>query len=445
MKILILSFCLMVSLVGCATRPSVLQIFKGGNEVPLMQTSQERSEEPQRSILGKDELSLEDCYQLALSYNDRLKWATENYKQALLLQDRAWSSILPSFRLKTNYTVHEEAAQFGSLKERYEEKISLEQPIFSGFREFHGLGQAKSIIRSKAALLQHEQTQIFLNLSTVFYEILKLESMLRTMGSLIELEQKRLGDTQERYRLGLVRKTEILLIESDLEDAKAKQIRTQGDLKTARARLNTLIGVKVEQPLVDIASSEVEGTLNYLLGRAYQHREDLKALHFDIEAARKEVSYVVGEFWPSIVLTGNWYLDRNGPSENVLWDVSVGGSLPIFEGGEIQARVKEARSKLKQAEILYELQEKTVEEEVTQAFALCEALSEEVKALRKKVELMEENYHLTLEEHQQGLATQLDVQWVYQQWVDARLSLDQALWSLKFSQAQLRFACGGIL
>lgn len=447
MKIFLLSSLLIFCLWGCSMRQHPLHppIALRGNVTNSQQESRDKSQGVQKCILSQESLSLEDCFQLALLYSDQLKLSGENYYQALLLREKAWAAILPSLNLKTNYTFQEEAAQFGSLREKHEEKITLEQPLFSGFKEYYGLGQTRSLILSQASLLRHEQTQIFLNVSAAFYEILKFESTLQTLNSLIELQQKRLNETRERFTLGLVRKTEILLIEADLEDTKAKQVRTLGDLQAARAQLNVLLGIETDKSLRDVADTDETRDLNALLNLAYMNRQDLISLGYDRETARQQVSYIAGEFWPSVVLTGNIYLDRNGPQENVDWDISIGASLPLYEGGEIRTQLKEAQSKLRQAEILYDLQKKIVTQEVTQAFALSRALAEEAKALKKKVELVEENYLLTQEEHQQGLATQLDLQWVYQEMANVKLSYEQSLWSFKFSRSQLSFACGAPL
>jgi outer membrane protein len=395
-------------------------------------------------ILNKSELNLEDCYQLALAYNDRLKIAGENYYQAVLLKSRAWSEILPKVDFKGSYFQQASAAEFGSLKERRETKFTAEQPLFQGFREINGLQGAKYQALSEAAQLQFEKTLVFANVAAAVYEILKLESTLQTLDLLIQNQKERLKDAQERHKLGLIRRTEVLLIETDLEDAKAKRVSAFGNLRVARAKIAVLLGVQIHQPLVDHEDTSDWNNIDKLLEEALVRREDLKSLAYDIKVARKEVLLVTGEFLPTVNFLGNYYLHRDGPQEGVDWDVLVAGSLPIFEGGDIRARLKEASSKFRQAEYLYEFQKKTVIEEVSQAFAVYESLKEETAVLKKKVDLAEENYHLVTEEYHHGLATHLDVQLVYQQLVDAKLAYEQARWNHKVSKAQIKYVSGQI-
>lgn len=396
------------------------------------------------AILEKKELNLEDCYQLALAYNDRLKIAGEDYYQAVLLKARAWSEILPKVDFKASYLRQSSAAEFGALKERRETKFSAEQPLFQGFREITGLQGAKYHAESQAAQLHFEKTRIFANVAAAVYEILKFESTLKTLDVLIKNQNERLKDAEERHKLGLIRRTEVLLIETDLEDAKAKRVRAFGGLRVARATLGVLLGVQIHQPLVDDESIPDWNNMDELLQEALVRRQDLKSLELDIKVSKKEVLYIAGEFLPTVNLLGNYYFHRDGPQADVDWDVLVSGSLPIFEGGDIRARLKESSSKLRQAEYSYELQKKTVTEEVSQAFAVYEALKEETAVLKKKVDLAEENYNLMGEEYKHGLATHLDVQLVYQQLLDAKLAYEQARWNHKVSKAQIKFICGQI-
>ncbi len=399
---------------------------------------------PVEEVMQKEKWTLKDCYAIALAYNDQLKLVHEDYFQSVILKQRAWAGILPSLSLRTNYTKQETAGQFGSLEERHEEKIVLEQPIFQGFKEYYGIGQARQNILAKEALVRFEQSQIFAYVAKAFYEILKLESAKITLQDLIKIQESRLEYIHERYKLGLVRKTEVLSIETDLEDAHVKLVRIDGELQVAKIHLEVLLGLSIAQKLEDNSDRSSIYALDELLQQAYFNRDDLIAVKHQIEVAQKQISISYAHFWPTVSLLGNWYLDRNGPQENVDWDVSVGTSWSIFEGGALRAQLKEAYSKLKQAEIQYELQKKNIREEVTRAFSTYRSLDQELVFLKKKTELAQENYQLIEEEYKHGLATHLDVQQVYQKLMDSKLAFNQAKWDHQLVIEEMHFVSGDL-
>ncbi len=71
-----------------------------------------------------------------------------------------------------------------------------------------------------------------------------------------------------------------------------------------------------------------------------------------------------GAHLPSLDLNANRYLERSGSLENVDWDVQLALTIPLYAGGSVQSRVREAQSQSTQAELGVSQAQRQAEQEI---------------------------------------------------------------------------------
>src|SRR5436309_1277841 len=99
-------------------------------------------------LSGADPLTLRDCFRAALKRSEVLAGQRELVVQAQEHYSQAWGSILPSVNAFYSYLQQDSSglAGTGSAASQPTMKITADQPLFRGFREFAALDEAKALI-----------------------------------------------------------------------------------------------------------------------------------------------------------------------------------------------------------------------------------------------------------------------------------------------------------
>jgi outer membrane protein TolC len=141
-----------------------------------------------------------------------------------------------------------------------------------------------------------------------------------------------------------------------------------------------------------------------------RERADVRAQRADVEASARRVRYEKGSYWPTLDLLGNYYTHR-APAylAPINWDVTLALSVPLFQGGRVQADVRRATSAQRQSQLMLEELERRVVYQVRRLHGDLSAAVEESQAQEDSADAAQKSYDSLKEEYKLGLVTNLDV------------------------------------
>ena len=442
-----------------ATAPGSHLLLASEEPAPLPWKSAERSDvlEAARS---RGYLTLRDCFAIAVRENERIGRAQEDYTQASLVKMQARGAVLPLVTLEDNYYRQNKvtipatggtASAFSFADSRNQVALHLAQPIFRGLRERNFYKYADANIRTFAYALEDARRQLYMNVAQDFYVVLQIEGEVRALEDTVQVERERFKEIQARREAGLARKSEVLLVESQLARDESRLIRTRNDLQVARRQLGFLLTVPADLPLRDespapAAPAASSGTgeggdeLAALIRDARSNRSDLKQRESAVRAAEYQVAVARGAYFPSIDLDAYGYLDRTNYSEfqeETDWSAQIDFTFPVFDGGRIKSDVLTAKSRLQQAILDRDQLARRVELEVEAAYLTVQSDAAQMKTLEVSVASADENYNLVKEEYRNGLATNLEVFAAQNQLLSARLDLERQKYQVGLDAAVL--------
>jgi outer membrane protein TolC len=117
--------------------------------------------------------------------------------------------------------------------------------------------------------------------------------------------------------------------------------------------------------------------------------------------------------------------------------------LPIFEGGRIQARIREERAKLAAAQERFRKLELQVRLEVETAQLNMTSAFERVQTTEKTIEQARESLRIEREKYELGKGAIMDVLDAQSALLDAETNYYRALADFNVARAQLQLATGG--
>ncbi len=398
------------------------------------------------ALSAKGELGLEDCWRLAIHRSETLAMDLEEIRRLEALYGQAVAAVLPRVVLQGSYSRQDTAGVSSSaftLGERTEWKVTGRQPLFSGFREFFAIRQARALREAREHDVRRARLALYGNVAEAFYAALQAEREMETTAGSLRLAKERLVELRAREGAGISRRSETLAQEAEAAAAAARLVELRGALAVSWETLRFLTGLRGPKRLAD--ATPLPGSLpavDAAAERAAAGRSDIQALEREADAAEEAVRVARAGHWPTVRLEGNWYLHREGISEDVDWDVAVIGELPLFEGGGTEARIRDAESSLRTARLRLERLRREAGLEVRRTHADLLAHLAALDSLERRVASASEHSEIAEAEYRQGIVTNLEVLRAFQERDEALLARDRARFQAKVAAVRLAVAEG---
>jgi outer membrane protein len=389
-----------------------------------------------------DALTLNDFYAHALARSEVVATQAELIRQAEERYRQANAALLPTVSGIASYTWLDKGATDTTANPTRQPhaRLTATQPLFRGFREFASLRQTQALADAQGEDARQARTQLFRDVAQNFYDVLSLEQELRNLDEQIGYYRQREKELSDRVRIGRSRPGEVLTVQSAISTLRAQVEQLQAQLSTAREAFAFLSGLPAATPLRDVESlPAATGAIDDYLSRVAQ-RPDVKAAQQRLTAAKENVGVARGAHLPSLDLNANRYLERTGALENVEWDVQLALTVPLYAGGGVQSKVREALSQSTQAELGESQVRRQAEQEIRALHqgvlldrAQLEALEKATEAARLNNEAQQRDYRL-------GLVTNLDVLQALTAYQENVRALDRARYAARLNWLRLQAA-----
>ena len=395
-----------------------------------------------------EELTLDQCYQAALKRSETIADQDELIKQAEEKIKQARGYIFPSINFNASYLRQEAVSSDTSTSPSPASqpllKLSGTQPLFRGFRDFAALKQTKTAKDYQLEAKYSAEIDLYKDVATSFFTILILENDLRNVRNEIDLYEKRVKEINERVRIGRSRVSEVLSTESSMSLLGAEVESIVGEINSVREGFAFFTGLPNNSTLssVDLSENNSKSLEAYMKG--LEDRPDIKSAKLKLETTKKNIDIAMGANYPSVDLNGNYYFYRTGSLENVNWDFTALLTMPIFAGGVLMSKTREAKSQVREAELTLSKTTRSAEEDIKSNYYVWAASISQKNALEKATKIAEQNYVLQNKEYRLGLVNNLDVLDALSSYQGALRSFDQTKYSVKLNYLKLEAAVGNI-
>lgn len=387
-------------------------------------------------------LTLDEYYAQALLRSEVIATQGELIRQAEERQRQARAALYPALSGIASYTWQDSGARDPNLNptRQTNARIAATQPLFRGFREFAVMRQSRALAGAQSDDYQNARIQLFQDVAQNFYDVLTIEKELKNLDEQIEQYRQREKELQGRVRIGRSRIGETLTVQSTISTLQAQIEQRKAELNAAREAFAFLSGLSATTILVDEEVIPAEpGPLDRYLARVHL-RPDVKAAQQRLAAAQENVRVVRGEHLPSLDLNANRYLERSGILEDVEWDVQLALTVPLYAGGSVQSRVREAESQTTQAQLNVSQIQRQAQQEIRSLYQSVILDRSQLTALEMAAQAARKNYGAQLRDYRLGLVTNLEVLQALTVFQENLRALDRARYTAKNNYLKLQAA-----
>jgi outer membrane protein len=394
--------------------------------------------------LSAQAYSLKETWMSARLHMESVQRAQQGVTQREEQKSRAVGALLPTINGFANYTRIDPPSASGfsafTLTKQYSVGVRLVQPLIRG-GAYSGLQAAKENVLLSQFQKDAQELDLFQTVINAYYSLKMVQVDVKNLESFLNLTKDRVSEIRSRTKIGRSRRGELVEAEAQLHAAESQFQQGQRDLIEAEKNFEFLTGKKVQDlPELGPIPAVVNDQFNYL--DKLKKRPDILALEQQVRVSHHMVNVSKGGHYPNLDLVGNYYVDRTGILASSEWDAGIVLSVPFYQGGTVQAQVREAVASKRISELTAHETIRSAERQVSLIYQNHLRLIEQLKSIKEARMKSEEAYKLNLKDYQFGLVTNLDVLQSMNSFIQNKRSYDSLFVAGHMSYQNLEAASG---
>lgn len=377
--------------------------------------------------------------------------------QEKLPQGRAL--FMPSVNLSANTTYNDVnsryrgASIFPSGTQKYNANgytVTLNQPLYHA-QNYAQYAQAKSGVEQVDAQFAAAQQDLIVRVAQAYFDVLLAQYSVTLAQAQKESISEQLAQAKRNFEVGTSTITDTHDAQARFDLTSAQEIAAQNDLEIKQNALEQIIGhppgelvtVKGEVPL----NAPEPASMNAWVEKALAQNPEVQIAQAAFEIASAEVRNARGGHLPTLDLVAT-YGDNSasggnfGGFDQTSKTIGVQLNLPLFQGGAISSKVRQAVANQEKAQQELDVVRRKVAQQARQAYLGVTSGIAQVKALQQAVISNQSSLDSTQLGLEVGVRTSVDLLNARQQLFSARRDLAQALYGYIMAQLQLGAAAG---
>ncbi len=307
--------------------------------------------------------------------------------------------------------------------------VDIVQPVFRGFRTYNAVNQAEANVRAEREVLRDVERIVLLQAVTAYMDVVRDQELVRLNENNVNVLTRELKASQDRFEVGEVTRTDVAQAEARRADAVSRLDAARANLRTSRGAYEQVVGhpprnLSWPPPPENFLPSSMEEAIR--IG----HNEDplVVASLYREQAAKYQVEQIRGELLPTVQLEAS-YDDRFNSdfifSEDETAVVRGVMSVPIYQAGDVSARVRQAKQN--HVGFLQQIEQVRTEQQqvLVAAWSQLEAARAQLKSDRVAVESNRVALQGVREEEKVGQRTLLDVLNAELEYLNSQVALEQ--------------------
>lgn len=377
---------------------------------------------PALSVEAQRSLTLEECSQLALENNARMKNARLDVKGAEEVRKEAFTKYFPSISATggafTSDNGMAELALVPGLLEMTMAKngvmggVTAVQPVFAGGQILNNNKLAALAVEVSRYQMKQSENEVLLTVEQYYWLHVSLQEKIKTVSLLETLIDNLYKDVEASVRAGVANRNELLQVQLKRNSIASDRLKVDNNLRLSKMLLSQYIGL----PEDDFT---VQATLQEPLPSPETYRIDLmsalpttvayKLLDKNVEASRLQYKLKVGQNLPSVGIGAGYMYHNILDTDHSFGMIFATVSVPLTDWWGGSHAIRKQKLQLKAAE--YTRQD-TNEKLLLQMQKLWNELEEaykQAKISEESVKTAEENVRLSTDYYQVGTETLSDL------------------------------------
>jgi outer membrane protein TolC len=347
----------------------------------------------------------------------------------------------------------ERVAVFPNIQDNWRVRAGVALPLYTGGRIG---GEIRAAEEGRAAShhdLRTGRSALVLEAQVAYWSFVTARDSARVLADSMRAYDAHLEDARNREQLGMAARNEVLAVEVERDRVELDELRARANADLAEANLRRLLDLPPTTRVVPAEPLEARPLpapdVEALVAEALQLRPERQALAARVASAEAVIRAERGQRLPQLSLSGG-YLYAS-PNRDIVpittewkdtWDVGVGVTWSVLDGGRRKASEARARSNADAArEQLREL-DRGLRLEVTESALELRTAQARVKVAERSVASAAESLRVAADRYREGVIPSSELTDAEVAHERAALARTEALAALRLAAATLERAVG---
>ena len=311
------------------------------------------------------DLSVDAAVKLAMQNNTTVANAERGrliYKEKIR---EYWGGVYPQLSASAQYTrnIEKSSIFFGGRKiemgldNAYAASLDLNQVLWAGGKVYTGIKMASIYSDSSAEQLRAAQNTVKKAVTQLYYSVLLSSAMAEIQKETLELARQHLSTIEAQYKQGLASDLAVLRQKVEVSNNEPAVMQNLNYYELGLLSLKNLLGLDPDSPLALSGSmgcpAQSVPPLETLYAKAMASRPEYRLAELQKRLALENITIERAGHYPYLgaYATRQFQGQTNGSfpgADERTWSMSAGLrlSLPLFSGGAVVSKVKQAELEL---------------------------------------------------------------------------------------------------
>ncbi len=337
---------------------------------------------------------------------------------------------------------------YPNIQDNWRLRAGAALPLYTGGRLS---GQIAAADHGRAAAgfdLRAARADLVLETKHAYWSLVTARESERVLRETLRAYDAHLVDARNRERFGMAARNEVLAVEVERDRSELERLRAEADADRAVANLQRLLAldpatrVEPSEPLSAAPAPRPE--LESLVAEAQAARPERKAIAARVAAADAAAGAERGARLPQLALSGGY--SYANPNRDIVpptadwrdtWDVGVGLSWSVFDGGKRSA--SEARARAQADAVREQLRDldRGIRLEITERVLELRTAQARLAVAERSVVSAAESRRVAADRYREGVIPSSEL-------LDAELAQERAELTRTQAHAALRLAAAGL-
>ena len=305
--------------------------------------------------------------------------------------------------------------------------LTVTQTLYNGNQTANKTRAAESQVSGAREGLRVLEQSVLLSAATIYMDYLRDSAIVEVQRSNTRVLEQTLKQTQDRFNVGEVTRTDVAQSEAQLAAGKTQQLTAESNLTTTRSNFRRIIG---NEPSALAPGSPVDrylpATLPAAVDLSLTENPNVTAAMYGIDVNFLQVKINEGALLPTVTVQA---AVQQAYEQTMTTYRSFGASaiaqlsVPIYQGGAEYSLIRQSKENLSQQRLNLELTRDQTRANTVTAWGQLVAGKAQVASAQAQVTASEIALNGVREEAKAGQRTTLDVLNAQQALVNARVAL----------------------
>ena len=414
---------------------------------------------------GVHALDLKEALERAEQYDATLRAALADYMAAEELYPQSRANLLPELTAggfyQRNDTTRENST--GLINDFTDNKfdtkgydVTLNQVLFNK-AFWDAMEQSEALVAQAAASYEVAKQDLIIRTAQAYFNVLGAQDNVAFTRAEKEAIGRQLEQSQERFNVGLIAITDVRESQASYDNAVANEIVARNTLRNNIEALRVIIGDPVDD-LVPLAEKfplllPEPNDINQWQSMALDGNLNLKASRYALTAAKENYEGSRAGHYPILNLQaahtfdssdGNSFGTTFGGADNTANTIGAQLAIPIYQGGSVTSRTRQANAEVWSAQALVDQAIRTTIQQLRDAYLGVEASVSSVQAFYQALISAKTSVEATEAGFEAGTRTSVDVLLVQGRQYEAERNYARSRYDYLLVLLQLQRAAGSL-